>query len=166
MGASKTKRQKKYRPSGKTKSQLLNSQLKAFDKSFELTKRRGLEKKELTIRTAALGATLSYSSEWDGTEFYPSNCDKLMDLLLNNAEVVASVLESWHFDWSVLLTVYCDDGEGALYEKYLNLEFEIMPINGGVADEIESIHLDIIKEKCNPNHIISWGYMATITFFD
>jgi len=180
MAASKTKRQKKYRPSGRTKMQLLSRQVKVLDAAFEKRKAEANAHKELVIRQAAMGATLSFNSSWEDTsEFCPSNAEALVDLLLGNLDAVCGVLVSWHFDWDILLTVYFIDQDGQPYEKFIRDKIEMLPMctpegqeEGldkmiGVEDLLEFDYLQRILKTANPNHKVeSWGYMATITYFE
>jgi hypothetical protein len=178
--AAKKKRTKKYRPSGQTKMQMLGKQVGAIDLAFAKRRQEVNDAKELAIREAAMGATLSFNSAWDdSSEFYPSNTERLMDLLLQHKEAVCGVLVSWHFDWDVLLTVYFVDQDGQKYEKFLREQFELLPMctpagqeEGpnkmlGIEELIEGEYLQKILKTRNPNHVVeSWGYMATITYFE
>jgi len=178
--AAKKKRNKKYRLSGQTKMQMLSKQVGAIDVAFAKRRQEVNDQKELAIREAAMGATLSFNSSWDdSSEFYPSNTERLMDLLLQHKEAVCGVLVSWHFDWDVLLTVYFVDQDGQKYEKFLRQQFELLPMctpagqeEGphkmlGVEELIEGEYLQKILKTQNPNHTVeSWGYMATITYIE
>ena len=180
MAAAKKKRTKKYRPSGQTRMQMLGKQVGVIDVAWAKRRNEFNDAKELAIREAAMGATLSFNSSWtDSDEFYPSNTERLMDLLLQHKEVVCGVLVSWHFDWEVLLTVYFTDQDGQKYEKFIREKFELLPMctpagqdEGprkmiGVEEQIEGEYLQKILKTKNPNHVVeSWGYMATITYFE
>lgn len=158
---------------------MLGKQVGAIDVAFAKRRQELNDAKELAIREAAMGATLSFNSSWEDTsEFCPSNAEALVDLLLGNLDAVCGVLVSWHFDWDILLTVYFTDQDGEPYEKFIQDNIEMLPMctpkgqnDGpdkmiGVEDLLEFDYLQRILKTANPNHKVeSWGYMATITYF-
>ena len=174
--ASAAKPRKKYKPAKhQTKVQLFSKSWGLLDLAFEAKARKDAENKELTIRTAFMGATLSFNSSWNEEEFCPSNVEAAKAILKNCD--VENILVTWHFDWDVVLTVYCEDDYGKLYDQPINATFEMTPmctpanqLEGpdkliGVEDQIEGPLLAKAKGLCNPGHIKEWGYMATITYF-
>lgn len=176
MAATAKKRKKKYNPTKrKSKAQMLETSLRVFDKAFANERQRVLDEKELAIRQAAMGATLSFNSSWDDdSEFFPTKCVDLMNILGSDHVAACGVLVTWHFDWVVTLTVYCEDDYGKLYDQPVVQKYEMLPMYTpegqteliGVEDLIEGQLLDVAKSHCNPRHIKEWGYVATITFFD
>lgn len=177
MAIAAKKRNKKYKP-GKRQSEY--GALRLFFAVCESGHRQKMNAKELEIRQAAMGATLSFNSSWDkDSEFYPSRHESLMGLLKGNVDETCWVLVRWHFDWEAVLTVYYRDQDGEAYEKFLRLKFEMIPMytpDGqpdepgkmlGVEDLLEKVYLKQIRKSGNPNHTEeSWGYFATITFFE
>lgn len=116
--ANAKKPRKKYKAKARPTRRHIADSGRAVISSLEDIKHRAmLEQKELAVREAFMGARLSYNSRWDDGEFFPSEYERAQELLQNDCYAVQMVFVSWHFDWHVILTVYCQDDYGKFYDQ-------------------------------------------------
>lgn len=145
-------------------------------------KRWALDRDELKFRTAMQGVIVSYNSEWKDCQemedgFCLSEADKAIALVHGKVDMVKAVAVTWFFDWHIVLTIYTQTEFGVKDDFVTIFKLEHLPMQTpeqpespykliGVEDLIEKHYLPTELKKRNPNHVVSWGYMATITYIE
>ena len=135
---------KKYNPH-KAKAQILQLRKSRF---------------ESALREALVGASLSWNSTWDNTEFHPTGFEKAMKVSDNNVDFICKTVVTWQFHWHIVVTIWAQDKNGKKFEQPLEFEEESSMFD--LEDFIEGEVLQEGKAACRGKEILEWGYVAKI----
>lgn len=79
-------------------------------------------------------------------------------------KLVATILETWEFDWTVYLTINCETPY-KFYDQPLKITARAFT-GSELGELIYSKYVPMGKDLCNHSQIMDWGFFAEITDHD